>query len=299
MRKTLVYFGLFLLLISGAFCLFATSIYLLFGEQVYEKGDIALIEIKGPLYSAYSIIKKIEKVRNSDDYKGLIIRVNSPGGTVAASQEVHDAILDLQSHNKKVVISMETVAASGAYYLSAPADWIIANPGTITGSIGVRLEYMNIQELLAWAKLKRKTLKSGKLKDIASPIRPMTLEEQTFLENLLLEMHDQFKGAIVAGRGIPRADVDAFADGRILSGRQALKLKLVDALGSYQVAVQKIGELSGIVGEPKVVLIPDHKEHFLDYLFQSKLAGIFQSLIGKDTFEVGNISTKPLPVLMW
>ncbi|MBI1908634.1 MAG: signal peptide peptidase SppA [Deltaproteobacteria bacterium] len=269
----------FLLLGGAAFVVLGMAVFALFGSpSIPLGGDLALIEIEGPLYEAQPILKQFAKVYDRDDLKAVVIRVNSPGGTVAASQEIHDAVSRLREKSKKVVISMGTVAASGGYYLAAPADWIVANPGTITGSIGVRLEYLNVEDILKWVRLKRETLKSGTYKDIGSPIRPMTPEEKGMLEAILKDMHAQFKEAVAAGRGLSAEEVEAIADGRVFTGREALRKKLVDQLGSLEAAYKKAGELAGIKGEPKVVTVPKEKEGLLDYLLGDASSGLRQVL---------------------
>lgn len=297
MKKIAFSVASFLLLISLSFALFCGSIYLLFGDRPLETGDIAVIKVEGPIYSADEILKQIDRVKKEDSFKGVLFRVNTPGGTVAAAQEIHEAILALRKSGKKVLVSMETVAASGGYYLAVAADWIVADPGTITGSIGVRLEYMNVEELLQWAKLKRETLKSGKFKDIASPIREMSLEERALLQDLLGDMHNQFKQAIASGRNLPLETVEALADGRVFSGREAHSLKLVDQLGGYGAALEKLASLSGIVGEAKPVEIPSDEGSFIEQIFESRLGALFEQLASGPVNNL--IVTKPIPMSIW
>ncbi|MDO8462234.1 MAG: signal peptide peptidase SppA [Deltaproteobacteria bacterium] len=281
MKRVLTWFlsvvGFFLLSVG----FFVAVVTYLSSESPLEKGNLALIEIEGPIYESKAILKQLEKVRKNDDFKAVVIRVNSPGGTVASSQEIHDAVLRLKGEGKKkVIVSMETVAASGGYYLSAPADWIVANPGTLTGSIGVRLQTMNLEDLMKWVHLKPETLKSGHYKDIGSPFRQMTPEERGILEALLKDMHGQFKEAVAQGRGLSAAEVDLLADGRVFSGREALEKKLVDQLGSLEAAVTKAGELAGIKGEPKVVTIPKEKRSILDLVLGEASGSVQQLLSG-------------------
>lgn len=266
-------------LLSVAF--FIAVVTYLSSESPLEKGNLALVEIEGPIYESKQILKQLEKVRKNDDYKAVVIRVNSPGGTVASSQEIHDAVLRLKGEGKKkVVVSMAAVTASGGYYLSAPADWIVANPGTLTGSIGVRLQTMNLEELMKWFHLKPETLKSGHYKDIGSPFRQMTAEEREILESLLRDMHHQFKEAVAQGRRLSAVEVEALADGRVFSGREALEKKLVDQLGSIEAAITKAGELAGIKGEPKVVMIPKERRSILDLVLGEASGSVQQLLNG-------------------
>jgi protease IV len=182
----------------------------------------------------------------------VILRVDSPGGGVGPSQEIHREVLRLKE-KKPVVVSMGAVAASGGYYVSCAADKIIANEGTITGSIGVIMEFLNVERLFEWAGLKSRVIKSGKYKDIGSGTREMTDEEKKLLQAMVDDVHDQFVSAIVESRGIERATVLSFADGRVFSGRQAKEIGLVDELGNFRDAVAKAAELAGIEGDPKLV----------------------------------------------
>ncbi|MDO8644212.1 MAG: signal peptide peptidase SppA [bacterium] len=292
MKKRWMGVGLFLFVGVLFLGIFLGVVGSFFMEPPLERGDIALITIEGPLYDATSLLKQIEKIRKRDDFKAVVVRIDSPGGTVAASQEVHDAIIELKKNNKRVVVSMGNVAASGGYYVAAPADWIVANPGTITGSIGVRLEVMNMEELLKLVRLKQETLKSGQYKDIASSTRPMTPEERRMLEGVLKDLHQQFKEAVQSGRGLKQEEVDLLADGRIFTGRAALEKHLVDELGSLSVAIDKAAKLGNIIGEPKVVEPPREREGFVDYLFGASI----EKVLRKFTLET---KSEILPVFLW
>jgi protease-4 len=195
----------------------------------------------------------------------VVLRVNSPGGGVAPAQEIYDEVIKLKEE-KKVVVSMGAVAASGGYYIASPADKIVANPGTITGSIGVIMELPNIEGLMEKIGVKTEVIKSGKHKDIASAFRSMTEEEKKILENLLSDVHEQFIIAVSDSRGMDYDVIKKIADGRIFTGKKAKELGLVDDLGNLQYAIQLAGELSGIKGEPRVVSKKD-KLSFWDLLF--------------------------------
>jgi len=176
---------------------------------------------------------------------------------------------------------MGSVAASGGYYIAAPARQIFANPGTITGSIGVIMEFTNFQELLEKIGLHSQTVKSGKHKDIGSPIRPMTDEDRAILQTLIDDVHSQFVDAVAAGRKLDPQAVRVFADGRIFTGRKALELGLVDELGSLDAAVRRAGELAGIDGKPQVVYPPSDKPKLIDFLIQETSSQIRQALLGQ------------------
>jgi protease-4 len=174
---------------------------------------------------------------------------------------------------------MASVAASGGYYIAAPAREIFANPGTLTGSIGVIMEFTNFQELLDKIGLKNEVVKSGKHKDIGSPVRPMTEDDRILLQALIDDVHSQFVDAIAAGRRLDVQKVRALADGRIFSGRQAKELGLVDRLGSLEAAVLRAGELGGIDGKPEVIYPPSDKPKLIDFLIQETTSQIRDVLL--------------------
>ncbi len=194
--------------------------------------------------SSNSVLKELRKALKSKKVKAVLLRVNSPGGTVPMSQEIHEAILQLKEKGKPVVVSMGDVAASGGYYIACAADKIVANPGTLTGSIGVIINLMNLKGLTDKVGLEPEVIKSGLFKDIASPYRKMTKEEHDILQALIMDSYDQFTTAVANGRKMPIEKVRTIADGRIYSGRQALKLGLVDELGSYTDALALLQKIS-------------------------------------------------------
>lgn len=215
-------------------------------------GKVGVVTVDGAIVSADDAVAEIERFRDEDNVKSVILRIESPGGSVAASQEILEAVKRLAA-KKPVVASMGSVAASGGYYVACGATKILANPGTVTGSIGVRMEHVMLGDLLRWAKVGHETLKSGKFKDLGSFDRPLTPEERALLQQLLDDIHAQFKEAVAASRGLDAAKVDELADGRIYTGRQALALGLVDELGGLSEAVRLAGKLGGLGDEPKLV----------------------------------------------
>ena len=218
-------------------------------------GSIGVVEIKGPIVTSKRTVKDIRQFDQNPAIKGLLIRVDSPGGGVAASQEIYSALSDVKTR-KKVVVSMGAVAASGGYYVSLPADKIVANPGTITGSIGVIMEFPVFHKLLNKLGIRFETIKSREFKDIGSPFRDMTRDEQKLLKDVVLDVYDQFVSTVSKERNLDRETVLHYADGRIMSGRQAYKAGLVDTLGSFEVAVNILSELAEIPGKPKLVYPP-------------------------------------------
>lgn len=218
----------------------------------FGKGKVAVVEVEGPIVSSDRAIEELNKARTDEGVAAVVLRIDSPGGSVGASQEILEAV-QLLAKEKPVVASMGSVAASGGYYIAVGANKLLANAGTITGSIGVRLEHVMLGDLLKWAHIQHETLKSGRLKDLGAFDRPMTAEERAILEAVLAELHHQFKQSVAKARGLTEEEINAIADGRVYTGEQALNLKLVDQLGGFSEAVKLAGELGGIEGEPELV----------------------------------------------
>jgi protease-4 len=214
---------------------------------------VALVKIEGVLLTSDAAVAEITEYAEDASVKAIIIRIDSPGGGVVASQEIYNAVLSARKAGKKVVISMGSVAASGGYYVAAAGDRIVANPGTLTGSIGVKMEFANLEKLLEKIGVKGMVVKAGAYKDIGSPFRDMSPEEHKLLQAVIDDVHSQFIEAVAKGRSLPEADVRSLADGRIFTGRQALQLKLVDELGDLEDSIRAAAELAGIKGKPKVV----------------------------------------------
>jgi len=216
-------------------------------------GSIGVVEIKGIISSSKKVVKDLERFDDNPSIKGILIRVDSPGGGVAASQEIYQAVKRVK---KKVVVSMGAVAASGGYYVSLPADLIVANPGTMTGSIGVIMEFPIVNRLLDKLGIRFETIKSKEFKDIGSPFREMSESERRLLKEVVLDVYDQFVTAVIQNRGLDREKVLSLADGRIMSGRQAYQAGLIDTLGSFTEAVEILKEMVGIKEKPKLVYPP-------------------------------------------
>jgi protease-4 len=217
-------------------------------------GDIGVIEIESVIVSSKYIVDDLKAFEDDPSIKAVIIRVDSPGGIVAASWEIYEEIEKLEE-KKKVVVSMGTVAASGGYHVSLPADVIVANPATLTGSIGAIMEFPIIEDLLKKIGVDFQVVKSKEYKDIGSPHRRMTDEEKELLKDVVLDVYDQFVEAVVKHRNLPKDTVLKYADGRIFTGRQAYELGLVDTLGSFEDAVKIAGDLVGI-DKPSLVYPP-------------------------------------------
>ena len=249
---------------------------------------IALVKIEGMLITADTIVDEINNYADDSSVRAILIRIDSPGGGVVASQEIFNAVLNARKRgNKKVVISMGSVAASGGYYIAAAGDRIVANPGTLTGSIGVKMEFANLEKLLEKIGVRGMVVKAGEYKDMGSPFREMTEPEKRLLQAVIDDVHSQFIEAVAKGRNLPEAEVKAIADGRIFTGRQALQLKLVDQLGDLEDSIVVAAELAGIKGKPKVVK-KEKKVPFLEY-FKDETAAWFSDIVTR-SLDRGKVS---------
>lgn len=228
------------------------SLILTFSQKVPLGEKVALIRVTGVIIDSTSVIDEIREYSEDSSIKAIVLRVDSPGGAVAPSQEIHEEIIKAKL-NKKVIVSMGTVAASGGYYISAPADKIVANAGTLTGSIGVIMELPNFEGLMKKIGVETQVVKSGKHKDIASVFRSLKPEEKEILQAVLDDVHNQFITAVSEGRGKSFEEIKEIADGRVFTGRMAKEIGLVDELGNLQDAIMLAGKLTGIKGEPRVV----------------------------------------------
>lgn len=228
------------------------SYALTFTQKITTGEKVGLIRIEGVILDSTHIIDEIKKYSEDSSIKAVVLRVNSPGGAVAPAQEIYKEIIKLKKL-KKVVVSMGALAASGGYYVACPADKIVANPGTLTGSIGVIMEIPNFEGLLKKIGVETQVIKSGKHKDIASPFKSMSPEERKILQSVLDDVHEQFISAVSDSRGIEFDEIKKLADGRIFTGKKAKELGLVDALGNLEDAIKLAGQISGIKGEPQVV----------------------------------------------
>ena len=218
----------------------------LFGPRV------AIVELEGLIAETDDLVRELRQHRDNPSVRAVVIRINSPGGVVAPTQEVYDALLRVREAGKPVVASLGAVAASGGYYAAVAADQIYANPGTLTGSIGVIMQLANVDTLLKKVGVDFVVVKAGQFKDIGNPARAMTPEERRVVQSLLEDVHGQFIEAVARGRKLDRSAVVQFADGRVFSGTQALGLRMIDALGGLEDAVNAAAKLANLPTPPPV-----------------------------------------------
>ena len=243
--RTILFVTLFIF-----FLVFISVIFTLISKGTRDK--VALVRVEGPIIEAKTVVEEIKGYVKDSSVRAIVLRVDSPGGGVVPSQEIYNEVKKARAV-KKVVVSMGSVAASGGYYISAPADRIVANPGTITGSIGVIMVVPNLKGLLEKVGIKTEVVKSGKNKDLASVFRGIGDEERQIIQGVMDDVHEQFIAAVAEGRKLDIDKARKISDGRIFSGRQAIGVGLVDEMGDLEDAVKVAGKLAGIEGEPEVV----------------------------------------------
>lgn len=264
-------------IVGGAFLIFfVLAIYALIVYSIGEDDSvdfsfgaskIAVVDIVGAILDAKPVVDQLKKYGDTDSIKAVLLRIDSPGGGVAASQEIYSEVLRLREKKGKIVVaSMASTGASGAYYIACACDKIVANAGTVTGSIGVITEWYNYGDLIKWAKLKSVVFKSGEFKDTGSPVRDLTDNEKKYLQNLVDDLYGQFTAAVAKGRKMDLALVKSLADGRVYTGMDAKEKKLIDEVGTFHDAVELTAKLANISGEPKLVTSPTQRRTLLDLL---------------------------------
>jgi protease IV len=284
MRKHPVILGLLLLLLVGV--IFFLAVYFLgslTGKRSLSLGDhVGVVTVEGVLRDSQDIVRQVEEFSRDEGIKAVVVRIDSPGGGVTPSQEIYESLVELKT-KKRIVVSMGSVAASGGYLIACAADKIVANPGTITGSISAIMHFANAEELLKKIGLKSSTVKSGKFKDIGSPTRPMTPEEKALIQALVDDTYDQLLDVIARDRKIPKEALRKIADGRIFTGRQARKLGLVDDLGGMDYAVRLAGKISGIKGKPEVAYPTKKKSTLWELILQQTISTLVGELRKEET----------------
>jgi protease IV len=261
---------------GGAFFLFVLAVFALVYVTLHAGKDtslafgdkIGVVDLEGVILSPNPVVQQLKKFGDDDSIKAIILHVNSPGGGVAASEEIYREVKRIRDEKKKhIVAAIETVGASGAYYVSSATNKIYADNGSIVGSIGVIAQWVNYGQLLQWAKLKDITMKAGEFKDTGSPSRDMTPAEREYLQSMIDNMHGQFIQAVADGRKMKFDDVKSIANGKVWTGQQALPMKLVDQLADFQAAVEDTAKAVNIKGEPVLVRPEKDRKTLSDLLF--------------------------------
>lgn len=288
MRRHPVILGIGLLSLMGLF--FFAMMYGLFsfrGNSLWESDDkIGVIPIEGIIVDAEGIIDDMQYFMDHSGIRAVVLRIDTPGGSVAPSQEIYQAVLELRK-KKKVVASMGSVAASGGYLIAVAADRIVANPGTITGSISAIMHHANAEALLKKIGIRPYVVKSGKFKDIGSPVRDMTVEERSLIQGIVDDIYDQFIQIVSEHRKIPLARMAELADGRIFTGRQAKALGLIDELGGLRDAVLLAGRLSGMKDHPEPVYPAKRKPSLLMCFLERVTSVVSDNITKKLTVSGG------------
>ena len=239
------------------------------GENEYDLSGsspkVAVVSLTGTIISSRDIVSTLQAYAGNTSVKAIVLRVDSPGGGVAASQEIFEEVKSIRDTVKPIVVSMGSIAASGGYYVSCGATRIVANPGTITGSIGVIAMFPNYAKLMEKLGLQMDVIKSGKYKDSGSPFRAMTEADKKYFQDVVENSFDQFLDTVARERKLPIHKLKKFADGRVFTGEQALKLGLVDTLGSLEDAISIAAKLGGIKGKP-VVVEPRKRKTLVDMI---------------------------------
>ncbi len=268
---------LWILIGGGAFFLFVLAVFSLVYLTLHAGsnqaaftgfGDrIGVVDLDGVILSPQPVVSQLKKFADDSSIKAIILHVNSPGGGVAASEEIYREVKRVREEKKKqVVVSIETVGASGAYYIASASNKIYADQGSIVGSIGVIAEWVNYGDLLKWAKLKSIVFKTGEFKDTGNPTRELTPAEQAYMQSLIDNMFGQFVHAVADGRGMKFDDVKAIANGKVWTGQQALSMKLIDNVGDFEAAVKDTAKAVGISGEPTLVRPEKDRRTLLDLM---------------------------------
>jgi protease-4 len=269
---------LWILIGGGAFFLFVLAVFTLVYVTLHAGGEettsfagfgdrIGVVDLDGVILSPQPVVGELKKFGDDSSIKAIILHVNSPGGGVAASEEIYREVKRIRNEKKKkIVVSIEAVGASGAYYVSSAADKIFADEGSIVGSIGVIAQWVNYGDLLKWAKLKDVVIKTGEFKDTGNPARELTPAEQAYMQSLIDNMFGQFIQAVSQGRGIKYDDVKSIANGKVWTGQEALSMKLIDNVGDFEAAVSDTAKSVGIRGEPTLVHPEKERKTLLDLL---------------------------------
>lgn len=289
MRRHPVIFALVILIVIVA--VFSCSVFTitaLSGKRqaftLNEKVGVVLVE--GVIMDSREIVQQLGDFAKDDGIRAVVVRIDSPGGGVAPSEEIYGAVLEVKK-KKQVVASMGSIAASGGYLIACGANRIVANPGSLTGSISAIMHFANLEDLLKKIGVRSSVIKSGKFKDTGSPTRGMTPEEKSLLQSLVDDIYDHLLDVIARDRKIKKEDLRKIADGRIFTGRQAQKLNLVDELGDMEYALNLAGKMAGIQGKPEAVYPAKKKSMFWELILQNAVSSVISELRGRESKQMG------------
>ncbi len=259
------------------------------GKDRIEKNAILLVNLDGIILDGKKFLEDLKKYGDREEIKGILVSIDSPGGVVGPSQEMYSELRKIREELKKpVVVHSSGVLASGAYYTAVGADKIIVNPGTLMGSIGVIMEFVNLEGLYNWAKINRYVLKTGKYKDTGADYRSMTEDEKKYMQGVMDEVWGQFKTAVAQGRNLSPEFVNEYADGRIFTGESGVKLGFADQVGTLSDAVKTIGQMTGLGDKPELFEVPKRRPNILQYLVSGDLyeEGIFKKAFGSEMLRM-------------
>jgi len=277
MRRHPILFGILLLLGVGMLFFLVITYFTKDGADFSAKDKVGVVIVKGFIGDSKDTVDKLDEYARDEHIKAVVLRLETPGGAIVPSQEIYEKVLKVKER-KKVVASMGTVAASGGYYIACAADRIVANPGTITGSIGVIAQFSQIEELLKKIGMKSTIIKSGKYKDVGSPMREMTEEERKIIQTLIDDIYEQFVAVVSENRNITKEKIKNIAGAKAFTGRQALEFGLVDELGTMEYSVDLAAKLAGIEGEPDVVYPEEKRGGLLRYILGEAASVISEEL---------------------
>lgn len=244
------------------------------GSGLFGGDKVAIVRLEGLIMSSEQVNKELDHFAERSDVKAIVLRINSGGGVVGASQEIYEKVKDLKGV-KPIIVSVDNAAASGAYYAALESELIVANHGSLVGSIGVILDYPVVTELFDKLGLHVETVKSGKLKDSGSPTRPVSIADREYFQSVVDDQHEQFISAVAEGRNLPIEEIRQYADGRIFTGNQALEISFIDTIGTFDDAIAIAGKMGGIKGKPKKIEVRKKQRSIFDLIYNK-----FQQNIG-------------------
>lgn len=277
---SIVFIGL--VFVAVAFLVFAAAIKSTGSSEYYTHGSgdkIALVEINDVIMSSENTVEQIKKYREDKSIKAIILRINSPGGGVAASQEIYEEVKKTRESGKPIVVSMGSIAASGGYYIAVGSNLIVANPGSLTGSIGVIAEFVTIKDLADKLGIKENTFKSGELKDAGNPFRDVNEQDKAYFQDVIDNSFGQFLDVVARNRKMDIEKLRPYANGRVFTGLQAKEIGLIDSLGTFEDAIRITSKLAGIEGEPRIVR-------------ERKKFSFFEKIIGAKMEDVTELKNK-------